>query len=134
MLKRRRATCRTTYSFLLSLQLAQRLLGIFNVSESELARFDQMGHDGLGAATKKGQQIVNKLALCMVARDGGLEDVKISHLLDPAQGVLPFQAIYRGLDCGVRRALALGETLLNVADGGGPAAPEYVHDLEFQFG
>src|SRR5215831_11976738 len=75
--EQQRSTHRRTSSFLLSLQLAQRLLGFFNVSKRELARFDKMRHDGLRSATKEGQQIVNELALGMVARNGGGEDMKI---------------------------------------------------------
>src|SRR5215831_11864456 len=131
--EQQRSKHRTTSSFLLSLQLAQRLLSFFDVGEGELARFDQVGHNWLRAATKEGQQIVNELALSMVARDGGLEDMEVPHFLDPSHCVLPFEAIYRCLDGGVRRALALRKTLLHVANGGGSAVPEHLHDLEFKF-
>src|SRR5882672_962294 len=55
----------------------QRLLGVLHVLERELAGFDEVGHDRLGAAAEEAQELVNQPPLCGAAGDERLEDVRV---------------------------------------------------------
>jgi hypothetical protein len=62
----------------LSCELAQKFFGFLDVCEGELAGFDQVRHDRLGAPAEQRQQVVNELALGDLAGDSGLEDYALS--------------------------------------------------------
>src|SRR5580692_6414767 len=66
-----RSTSRTnvevSFRFVLSLQLAENLLGFLHVLERELTGFNQVRHHGLRAPAKHRQQIVDQLPLRGVA-------------------------------------------------------------------
>src|SRR5208283_731919 len=118
--------------FVLSLKLSQNLLGFLYVVECELAGFDQMRHDRLSASPEQRQQVIDQFSLGGVAGERGLEDVKVTDLLDATNGLFPFQAINRGLDGGVSWSAFFGESFLDLADGGLALTPKSLHDLKFE--
>jgi len=69
-----------------------------------------------------------------IAADGSFEDMEVADLLNSADGLLAFQAVHGGLDGGIGWSLFLGETLLNLPNGGAATGPQSFHDLEFQLG
>src|SRR3984957_9997422 len=93
-----------------------------------------MRHDGLRASAKQREQFVNELALGGVARDRGLEDMKVSDLFHAANRLLALQAVNRGLNRGVSGAISFRKIFLNFADGGATAGPQRFHDLKLQLG
>ena len=56
----------------------------------------------------------------------------IADLAGAAERLLGFQPIHHGLDSGVGRSVLGPEAFLNLTDGGGPGAPQHLHDLHFQ--
>src|SRR5690349_24948098 len=74
-------------------ELAEGLFGFFDVIERQLARLHKVSHDGLGASAEKREEIVDEAALRVVARNSGLEDVKITNLAHTTDDVFVFHAI-----------------------------------------
>jgi hypothetical protein len=109
-------------------------LGFLDVFEAELAGFDEMHDDELGAAAEHGEEFVDEAELGGVARDERLEDVEVADLAGAADDFFGFHAVGGGLDGGVGGAGLCGEGLLDLADGGVAAGPEDFHDVEFEFG
>src|SRR5208283_2388547 len=71
-----------SFRFVLSLVLAEDSFRLLDVSYGEFAGFDEASHDGLRAAAKESEKVVDQFALRGFARDGSLEDVKITDFLD----------------------------------------------------
>src|SRR5580692_10949862 len=84
---------------------------LFNVIESELSGFDQMGHQRRGAAAKEAQQIVDESPLCRAPGYDRFIDMRVADLLGPANRALGFQPREHGLHRRMRRPVLFWKSL-----------------------
>src|SRR5207249_5887345 len=71
-------------------------------------------------------------ALRVIARDQGLENIRVADPLDAAERLLPLQSIDDSLHSGVSRSAKLRKCLLNLANGACALLPERLQHLQFQ--
>src|SRR6185312_744237 len=123
-----------SFRLLLLGQGAHRLLSFAQVFDGQLAGLNKVRHHRLRPAAEKRQQFVNQTALGRMAGNDGFKDMRIAYFFCAAKHLLLFHPVNGGLHSGISGAAPFREGLLNFADGGGAALPQYFHDLQFEFG
>src|SRR5947208_8363787 len=101
------------------------------ISFAKTARFDEVDEERFSRAVKNA---INEFAdhatddLILRMRGAIKEGTVLAALLQVALG---FEDFHHGHDGGVSDFAALQESFVNVADGGGAALPDELHDFEF---
>src|SRR5581483_1833445 len=89
-------------------------------------------HDRLRAVVEEGEQLVDETAMGRLARDRGLEDVRVADLLRPPDRAFGFQPVDDGLHRRVRGAAPRREGLLDFANGKASGVPEGFENTELE--
>src|SRR6266481_5911136 len=118
-----------SFRFFLSRELAENFFSLFDIFQSELAGFDQVGHYGLSAIAEEREQVIDQFSLRGITRDRGFKNVEVTHLLDPAHGLFGFETIDGCLDGGIGRTLFFWKGFLHFANGGLALGPQCLHYL-----
>src|SRR5262245_32006519 len=129
-----RAATSRPLSWLLVLfrQRTDRGLCFLHVVQRQFPGLDKMCHHGLGPTAKQVQQVVDQSALRGITGDRGLENIGVADPLYATESLLAFQAVDRGLNRREGGSAALGERLMDLANGAGTLRPQRLHDPKFE--